>query len=108
MKRLIIEDTEHYRKARMFMTTLPSESRDSWHRSWGNLCYKANMKNDLGKPLDYHIHVFTDFVEHSFYWVWHTAKEETIMNGGLILHGFEEAFSVEINPSQCPHWSIHT
>lgn len=56
--------------------------------------------------------------DHAMYSLFFLIKDgkRTILNGGMIYHGpidFEkmttnETFSVEVNPSSKPHWSIHT
>lgn len=51
--------------------------------------------------------VYEDFVKHSFYFVF-TYQGQRALNGGVILHGFQETFSVELNPASFPHYSIHT
>jgi len=48
-----------------------------------------------------------DFVSHSFQFAVRKDSER-IINGGIILHGFQETFSVELNPEKGPHWSMHT
>ena len=48
--------------------------------------------------------LYPDFVKHSFAFGFTEGK----FNGGMILHGFQETFSIELNPANYPHWSIHT
>lgn len=49
-----------------------------------------------------------DFVKGSFsFWYMKNGKP-AVLNGGIILHGFQETFSVELNANNKPHWSIHT
>jgi hypothetical protein len=36
------------------------------------------------------------------------ALRERDLNGGIILHGYGETFSVEINPKNGLYWSTHT
>ena len=53
--------------------------------------------------------IYEDFVKHSFYFVLYDKNTaERDFNGGIILHGYEETFSVELVPELKPHWSIHT
>lgn len=68
---------------------------------------------------DAYLHLFSDFVPHSFYWELHTTRipegtKTRIMNGGLIYHGKledgsqPETFSVNLCPNVHNNWSIHT
>lgn len=53
--------------------------------------------------------IYEDFVKHSFYFVmYRKGTNQRDFNGGVILHGFQETFSVELNSPSQPHYSIHT
>jgi len=53
--------------------------------------------------------LYEDFVKHSFYFVLYDEKTGAKdFNGGIILHGYQETLAVELNPSNKPHYSIHT
>lgn len=61
------------------------------------------------------LHLYKDFVKHSFGFALISPEDDeldikshTFLNGGIILHGYEETFSIEINPVDDPHYSIHT
>lgn len=63
----------------------------------------------IAKNCNNIVMMYEDFVKHSFYFIMHrknTAQRD--FNGGVILHGYEETFSIELNPPNKPHYSIHT
>ena len=64
--------------------------------------------NKLRKSNNYNLQMVPDFVKYSWSFAFHTNENRMALNGGMILHGFEQTFSVEINGSAHPHWSIHT
>ena len=109
--RLEISNKDHFRKALAFSRTLGKESRKSFRWSLTTL---NRLKRNY--PSDCILDIGPDFVEHSFRWVIYKKiltdngemRIQRGYNGGLILHGFEETYSVELNPKDFPHWSIHT
>ena len=64
--------------------------------------------NNMAKNNDEIALLYPDFVKHSFYWQLYKKTGEYDMNGGIILHGYQETYAVEISPKNKPHWSIHT
>ena len=63
--------------------------------------------NNIRKNGEYALVMSPDFVKYS--WGFAFFKDDTLyMNGGMILHGLQETFSVEINGEKYPHWSLHT
>jgi hypothetical protein len=103
-----INNTEHFKAALRFAKTLPKESRRSLRHCFSVLNrIKRNSKREIGHAVE--VRLFPDWVKHS--WAFNffcPATNQQWFHGGLILHGFEETFSVELNPSHAPHWSIHT
>ncbi len=101
-KRIKIDDPQHLNNALKFAAQLPKESQ----RSLGN-CFDF-LKGFLGESKKMTVDVYNDFVPHSFYFVYKQG-DKFAMNGGIILHGFGETFSVELpNDKNYPHWSVHT
>ena len=35
-------------------------------------------------------------------------KGQPVITGGIILHGYEETYAVDLNSDTTPHYSIHT
>lgn len=66
-------------------------------------CFKRRYNSDFT------LHIGADSCEHSFLFTFYNEAENARgLNGGLILHGLQETFSVELCPKNGPHWSIHT
>lgn len=75
----------------------------------GTLTKQLESLNNLAKNNKLIALISPDFVKHSLYFqLYNKSTLEYDFNGGIILHGYEETFSVEINPQNKPHWSIHT
>lgn len=101
---LVIQNKDHFRNAYHFAKELGKESKHTFLRSIRTL---NRLKKNA--PSGTVLHIFPDWVKHSFYWSIHRPETgERWFNGGMILHGFEETFSVELDPERYPHWSIHT
>ena len=47
------------------------------------------------------------FIKHSFCFAIECNKQR-VLNGGVILHGLEETYCVELVHNSKPHWSVHT
>lgn len=104
-----INDVQHFREALQFAKTLPKDSRRSLRRCFTTLNrIKRNGKREgIAGPVV--LRLYPDWVKHSWaFCLFDTSTMQAWFNGGLILHGFEETLSIEINPSNGPHWSIHT
>jgi hypothetical protein len=114
-KQVNIENQEHLKKALAFAKTLPKESRQSLRRSFHTI---NNIKKNYVQRASKEGGIVTlvvgpDWVKHSFCFMFAVSfpSQGTVirgMNGGIILHGFEETFSVELSGKNYPHWSIHT
>lgn len=63
---------------------------------------------DMAKWIGDKVKFYPDFCKHSFYFEYLRPNGTCIFNGGLILHGYDEAFAVEINNNPKLHYSIHT
>ena len=103
--KLNIEEKHLFREAIKFSKTLSEQSRHT-------LFISIQTLNRLRKNVnaEYTLHISPDgFCKHSFRWCILKHSSGTLyFNGGLILHGFQETFSVELCPATYPHWSIHT
>ena len=95
-----IKNKEQFREAARFAKTLGKNSRGTFIR-----CLKTI--NRIRRNNAYQTFIWPDFVKHSFNFAFYSNGQLT-MNGGMILHGFEETFSVELVGESFPHWSIHT
>ena len=95
---IIIQNKEHFREALKFAKKLGGDSKHSFLRSISTL-------NRLKRGAD--LHITPDFVKHSFYW-WLEKNGVRGMGGGMILHGFQETFSVQLVSQNYPEWAIHT
>lgn len=95
---IIIHNKEHFREALKFARKIGGKTKHSFLRSVSSL-------NRFKKGVD--LHIVPDFVKHSFYW-WREKEGKQGMNGGMILHGFQETFAVQFEPKNYPQWSIHT
>ena len=85
-----------------------------------NIKIDPNQRNTLPECIEYlangaidgtKLHLTPDFVGHSFSFALTRevdGKEKLVMHGGIILHGYEQTFSVELSPPSGPHYSIHT
>ena len=95
-----IHDLERWLEAESYAHKLNGKSLDSWLYCIGSLNYKHN-------EIDRRIEIHNDRHKHCFIWHWYMGNERIIV-GGLILHGYEEVFSVEINSKNYPYWSLCT
>ena len=95
-----ISDPIKFRDTVRKASELDGESKKSFFNCLKNL-------NRIRRNNKYDMHLVPDFVKYSWGFGFHSG-DRMALNGGLILHGFEPTFSVEINGSAYPHWSIHT
>ena len=63
--------------------------------------------NNIRKNNNYTLTMYPDFVKFSWGFTFFKNGKRNF-NGGMILHGLQETFSVELNGAIYPHWSIHT
>ena len=100
-----IHNIEHFNKAKQFIK-LDKQLKKSFKDCIGQLNrIKRNYSEMYGPTI---LHLFPDFVEHSFVFGFENNEKLRLLNGGLILHGYQQTFSIEINPNNKPHYSIHT
>ena len=93
-------DLDHYNKALALAEKLGGEALESLKRSFNTLeriCVNSNLVAE----------VHPDCVQNSFYFITYY-KGKADMNGGIILHGMGQSFSVELCPEPVVHWSMHT
>ena len=99
--KLIISNTEHFTATLAYAKSQPKETKRTFLRSISTINrLKRNLETD-------EVHIYPDWVDHSFGWSF-IKDGKCVYNGGMILHGFQQTFSVELNPKSYPHWSIHT
>lgn len=99
-----IVNKEHFREAVAFARKLGGKPKKSFIRCLHTLNRIRHIKrNGVAK-----LQIRPDFVKHSFHFQMIGEHGEHFMNGGMILHGFEETYSVELTSKNYPHWSIHT
>lgn len=97
----LINNKEHFKEAVALAKKLGGDSKRSF-------LYCINKINRIKKNCEIdELYLFQDFVKHSFCWAMYKNRK-LYMNGKMILHGFQETFSVELDPEKYPHWSIHT
>jgi hypothetical protein len=90
----------HFKDAVKFARKLGGESKRSFLECLQTL-------NRIRKNNAYSLEIGQDWVEHSF-WFAFRKSNELAFNGGMILHGFQETLSIELESANHPHWSIHT
>jgi len=91
---------DKFKEALDFARKLGGEPKRSFlHCLWTLNRIKRNNKWDLV--------IWEDWVKHSFSFVFRKDKD-FIMNGGMILHGFENTLTVSLENHAAPYWSIHT
>lgn len=98
-----IPNTEHFKDAVRFARLHPCEdTRRSFKRCLTTL-------NRLKRNMQCELRLVPDFVKHSFIFYLNTTEDgRTRLHGGMILHGYQETFSVSVTNSRNPYWSIHT
>jgi len=97
-----ISNAEHFKDAVRFARLHPCpDTRRSFKRCLSTL---NRLKRNMGCELS----LLPDFVKHSFIFYFNTEDGYTRLHGGMILHGYQETFSVSVTSSRNPYWSIHT
>jgi hypothetical protein len=95
-----IWNKDHFKEAIKFAKTLSKESKNSF-------LFCIHKLNRIKRNCNEDLTITPDFVKHSFGFCF-TKDGKRTLGGGMILHGFEETFSVELTSERFPHWSIHT
>jgi len=99
-----IENKTHFQEALTFAKTLKGKPKKSFYQ-----CIKTLNRLKKNGYKNYDLHIYPDWVAHSFAFVFINDEEnKTGITGGMILHGFQKTFSVELESKNFPHWSIHT
>jgi hypothetical protein len=98
---LFFSDLEHFNKALEFATSNGDEALRSLKESLASL---ERICINGGKTAE----VFPDFVAHSFYFRTYRKDGSDGIDGGIILHGLTQSFSIELIPKPGLHWSMHT
>jgi hypothetical protein len=91
-------DVEHYRKALKLANELGEEALDSFKRSFETL--ERLAENETAQ-------VHPDCTPNSFYFRIYRSTH-CVLDGGIILHGMGQSFSVEFPSKRGIHWSVHT
>jgi len=100
-----IRDKEHFRSALAMAKKLGGKSKQSFRRSLTSI---NRIKRNYARGKESKLIMTPDFVKHSFAWGVLNDDGRCVYNGGMILHGFEQTFAVQIDPQNFPNWSIHT
>jgi hypothetical protein len=98
---LLFSNIDHYKKALEFAKSLGEEPLRTFKESFESLERLCAQGHDVAE-------VRPDFAEYSFYFRMYQADGSLDMDGGIILHGLGNSFSVELIPRHEPHWSMHT
>lgn len=102
-----VENKQHWKDAIAFSKKLGGESLLSFRHCMRLL---SNMKK--GGYKGYNLYLSPDWVKHSFYFCYRKENPDGTfvkgLDGGLILHGFQETFSVSLSDATHPYWTIHT
>lgn len=99
-----IDNKEHFKEALNFSKTLGGKSKKSFYQC---LRLLNRIKKNGCKGMN--LYIYPDFVKHSFNFCFmnETTKKRGL-TGGMILHGFQETFSVQLVSKNYPSWSLHT
>lgn len=112
-----VKEGDDYYKTEYDYEKAGQELEKSFYRCFNKL---MEILNNFKLPIDeygyekgeYICQISPDFVEHSFsfcfFYIDEKGEKKKDFNGGIILHGFQETFSVELTSNNEPHWSIHT
>ena len=96
-----ILNKEHFLKTVRFARDIGGDARKSFIDC---LTVLNNIKRNTGNKLN----IGPDWVKHSFSFGFLNKDGQCTLNGGMILHGFEPTFSVQLTKKNGPNWSIHT
>ena len=99
-EKTVIHDMKHFKEALNLARKIGGDTKESFFH-----CLKS--LNNIRRNLNGTLFLGKDFVQNSFVFTIRNG-ESLVLSGGMILHGFEETFSVELNAPAFPHWSLHT
>lgn len=115
-QRINITDKAQFNEAVQFAKKLGGDAKKSFIRCIETL---NALKNNTYS--EYTLHIYPDSVNHSLGWHFSGVDSEGHthacdkngnykrgMNGGMILHGFQQTFAVQLETTSYPRWSIHT
>ena len=100
MRQTEIIDINRFRDTLQKAKELGGESRNT-------LIDCLKRLNEIRKVQGYTLIMYPDFVKYSWGFTFFRNGIRNF-NGGMILHGFEQTFSVEVDSVSYPHWSLHT
>ncbi len=98
---LRFSDVKHYKEALKFARKVGGEPLQSFKNAFDTL---ERFCVNGGTTAEVH----PDFTKHGFYFREYGSDGRLAMDGGIILHGLGESFSVELSPKSGLHWSMHT
>ena len=98
---LKFSDIDHYKKALELAEKLGGEALASFKNAFDCL-------EQICAEQDENAEVHPDCTLHSFYFRLYRKDGSFSMDGGIILHGMGNSFSVELCPKTGVYWSIHT
>jgi hypothetical protein len=97
-----ITDPKHFREVMGVARGFGEDSLKSFLKCLKTL--NAIRKND-----GYSFIMWPDWAPHSFNFMFKKADGEFMFNGGLVLHGCGQNYTVSLSsPGNFPYWSIHT
>lgn len=92
---------ELYNKALALANSLGGEALKSFKEAFACLERICERSEGTGE-------VHPDCVEDSFYFRIYLKNNSLDLDGGIIKHGVEQSYSVELCPKPDIHWSMHT
>uniref|UniRef100_A0A6M3K3V0 Uncharacterized protein n=1 Tax=viral metagenome TaxID=1070528 RepID=A0A6M3K3V0_9ZZZZ len=95
-----IKNLEHLHKAKEFAEKNNITGQNHFEHYFA---YLERILTNEGTIAEIH----PDVTSHSFYFNVFKGKEWR-WNGGIILHGYQRSYSVELGPKEGMHWSMHT
>lgn len=98
---LKFSDIKHYEKALEMAEKIGGEALISFKSAFEFLERICARDDETAE-------VHPDCTQHSFYFRIYRKDNSLSMDGGIILHGMGNSFSVELCPKAGVHWLIHT
>lgn len=98
---LKFSDIDHYKKALELAEKLAGGALASFKSSFEFLERTCARDDETAE-------VHPDCTQHSFYFRVYRKDSSLSMDGGIILHGMGNSFSVELCSKAGIHWSMHT
>jgi hypothetical protein len=98
---LKFSDIDHYSKALKLSEKLGGQAQTTFKETFEFLERICERDDETAE-------VHPDCIPHSFYFRIYRRDGSLSMDGGIILHGIGNSFSVELCPKTGIYWSMHT